>query len=61
MDPNITLEMIRHNAAMMQYDVDNGHADWDRMQEIVEQFQTLDSWLTNGGFLPRDWNTQTTA
>lgn len=56
MDPNITLEMIRHNAAMMQNDIDNGHADWDRMQELVEQIQTLDTWLTKGGFYPRDWS-----
>lgn len=55
MDPNLTLEMLRHNTAMMQADVDNGHADWDRMQEIVEQFQALDEWLTKDGFLPRDW------
>ena len=27
----------------------------DYVVEIAEQFQALDEWIINGGFLPKDW------
>ena len=59
MDPNEALLSIRRSvAAYLRMEVDNnteiGDQDWD-IDNIVENFQALDGWLTKGGFLPNDW------
>jgi hypothetical protein len=55
MDPNQTLDNIRALAR------DLGSVYWhtqyeELADELVEQVQHLDEWLTRGGFPPDDWN-----
>lgn len=53
MDPDANLEEQRElvkriNNALVTLDPDT----YERLAELVE---ALDQWLSNGGFLPRDW------
>lgn len=54
MDPNETLRLLRLTIKQMGVDTDPdiraAHAD-----EIAEYFAALDRWITEGGFLPREW------
>lgn len=54
MDPNETLDEIRDLVARM-----NGGLYAPAMlaasAEVAEKFAALDEWMSNGGFLPRDW------
>lgn len=52
MDPNETLKRLRKLAKRIgsmaePYD--------DDALELAELVDALDQWITNGGFLPRDW------
>lgn len=59
MDPNETLRLLR--LTIKQY-----HVDTDPFvraahgREIAEYFESLDEWISKGGFLPDAW-TRTTA
>jgi hypothetical protein len=54
MDPSETLRLLRLTIAQMQVDEDPGvlraHA-----AEVAEYFEALDTWLSDGGFLPQPW------
>lgn len=52
MDPNETLRRIRElvNRSEMQFFTIAEEA------ELRELWQSLDAWLTKGGFLPEDWS-----
>lgn len=55
MDPDETLRLIRLTIKQMKVD-DNvkiltAHAD-----ELIEYFEALDKWLTEGGFSPVEWS-----
>ena len=57
MDPNATLASIHsaiqdRNTAIQNEDSD---AEIDAMVDIIESFNALDVWITNGGFLPTAW------
>lgn len=55
MDPNVTLAYLRDAIA----DAMNPDHYTDRevaVEQIVEYFEDLDNWLTNGGFLPGAWS-----
>jgi hypothetical protein len=57
MDPNACLKEIRQiiaNAREMEEDGEDGDLlyDQDRFLDLVE---ALDSWISKGGFLPKDW------
>ena len=55
MDPNKCLEDIRKlitNAGTSE----NQREYFDCLDEVATLFQTLDVWLTQGGFKPDDWN-----
>lgn len=49
MDPNETLRQIREVIA------DPSPSGWD-IAATLYRMQQLDKWITNGGFLPSDWN-----
>lgn len=49
MDPNATLAIIRANVNAI---VNEEEGD---IIELSEAFEVLDHWLTQGGFLPTEW------
>lgn len=51
MDPNENLERQRRIVAGILSSV---QAD-DRAVELAELVEALDQWITNGGFLPKEW------
>jgi hypothetical protein len=62
MDPNATLENIR-DALKAMGDPD-GDASWYKdnarhIDTLIENVSTLDNWVSNGGALPKEWNTVT--
>lgn len=52
MDPNETLEELRHLMCAIQNDE---YIDTTTLFRIAEMFNNLDSWLCEGGFLPSAW------
>ena len=54
MDPNVTLAQIRELVSENEYR-DLYADETDRLVELV---QSLDQWISKGGFLPADWNKQ---
>jgi hypothetical protein len=70
MDPNETLRLIRSAvAASLQLadDYEKSGDDYpataedagnyiDQLDELAQQVEALDQWLTRGGFLPEAWN-----
>ncbi len=40
--------------------LDDGYDD-TCAQDLAEQFEALDQWLSNGGFLPSEWQPRTDA
>lgn len=58
MDPDYTLEEIRQALRDMG-EPDRG-AVWfkensNNILKVIEGFDSLDNWLSNGGYLPVDW------
>lgn len=53
MDPTETLKLLRR--AVSRYLATEDPTD---AQEIVEHFDALDAWLSQGGFPPWQWTTQ---
>jgi hypothetical protein len=49
MDPNETLAQLRRMSEEPRWLVNPIAAKY------IEHFEALDSWLSNGGFLPEDW------
>ncbi len=47
MDPNEALETLRE--AYLEAN------EYDQVGAVLETFNALDEWITNGGFLPDDW------
>lgn len=62
MDPNETLRRIRElsSTAIADDDRDCNISNSDA-RELAELFQSLDEWLTKGGFQPAAWSHFTTA
>jgi hypothetical protein len=56
MDPNTALSRLRFLTESILSQVEDGVADWDNMQEMAQQFEALDEWMSKGGFLPTDWH-----
>jgi len=53
-DPNIALDKLRElcrEALSLDFSRDGDEAACD----IAEKFEALDQWLSNGGFLPYEW------
>lgn len=53
MDPNKALEFIRAYAKAIV----EGSTDCDEC--LANTFLELDAWISNGGFLPEEWSTET--
>lgn len=53
MDPNETLRQLRHVVQLNNQD--NLITDDHTLDYVLERVQALDTWLTDGGFLPDDW------
>ncbi|QDK03518.1 hypothetical protein SEA_LUCYEDI_84 [Mycobacterium phage Lucyedi] len=51
MDPNQTLEDIR----LTLVDLERFGPCRDMVANLMDKVTALDEWLSNGGFLPRDW------
>ncbi|AHG23865.1 HNH endonuclease [Mycobacterium phage EagleEye] len=51
MDPNQTLEDIKLTLA----DLERVGPDRDMVANLMDKVTALDEWLSNGGFLPSDW------
>lgn len=49
MDPNAALTALRELLA------DHYHHGTTDLGLLVERFESLDEWLSNGGFLPEAW------
>jgi hypothetical protein len=57
MDPDACLAYIRSVAARMIADNDNQvELDTDDAISLAEHIRALDEWLSNGDFLPHDWD-----
>src|SRR5947199_7906771 len=56
MDPNHTLTHIRKTIAESTTAADCGNS-----HTVVELIEALDQWLSQGGFLPDDWQRNATA
>lgn len=54
MDPNETLRRIRE-IAQMDVRTWKARGHWTEVEELVEHFRALDSWLSSGGFFPDAW------
>jgi hypothetical protein len=52
MDPNETLRLIRE---LVQTDIHRDLSE-DESGELLELVNSLDQWITAGGFLPTAWN-----
>lgn len=53
MDPNATLEEMRAFVKKVLYSVDSAATDDET--RMAELFESLDEWITKGGFLPNAW------
>lgn len=56
MDPNAALAEIRE---LVKRENDDQDGSW--AIAAVERFEALDKWITDGGFLPADWQRGTNA
>jgi hypothetical protein len=52
MDPDECLRTIRE---IVQRITEDDHVESD-LHELADAFESLDLWLSKGGFLPDDWN-----
>jgi hypothetical protein len=53
MDPNATLREIR---AIVKGADEDGCLGSIEQARLVDLWEALDGWLSNGGFLPKDWS-----
>ncbi len=54
MDPNATLARLREISQWWN----EGDADASDLETAVELFETLDEWLSKGGYVPNDWKSE---
>lgn len=56
MDPNANLQEQRRLTAELQNEIDNlGRPDAVKVDRLLALVEALDTWITKGGFLPKDW------
>lgn len=56
MDPNMALKSIRKLARQIRDDLDvYGHAQPHEADRLAHLIESLDEWISHGGFLPLDW------
>lgn len=54
MDPDATLAQIR--ALIIQHQTSSEEMSTGDAADLVDLVDSLDEWLTKGGFLPTEWN-----
>jgi len=54
MDPNIALDKLREMCAEATQS-EEGELLGINIFDVTEAFEALDQWLSNGGFLPSEW------
>lgn len=57
MDVDQTLAALRQ--AVLDHDFTRTADAWDlemRLDQVLELFESLDGWLTKGGYLPKSWD-----
>jgi hypothetical protein len=60
MDPNTTLELIRH--LVTEYaKADSNDTEHDIGVEMADAIMALDNWICRGGLLPTAWQCQVEA
>lgn len=61
MDPNATLKRIRDLIGWYETSKDGDYASLQTMKEYADEMNqlvtSLDEWLSQGGFLPKQWKT----
>ena len=58
MDPNETLKELRLLVKQVHKDYedpDGNGVDQDDADRLATLIESLDAWISNGGFLPKDW------
>ncbi len=55
MDPNETLLTLRRLASWLSDGNGNEVTREEAGRELAEAFESLDTWLSRGGFLPDEW------
>jgi hypothetical protein len=58
MDPNATLDLMRKFATKIHteyQDIDGDGIDQDDAEYLASLIESLDRWLSRGGFLPKAW------
>lgn len=58
MDPDECLAQLRSQSADIQRQIDRGEFDYDTektVSRLLDLIDSLDGWLTKGGFLPNQW------
>ena len=56
-DPNIALDKLREYAASCLQEATGATGE---ALQMAEAFEALDQWLSNGGFLPYEWQPRDT-
>lgn len=57
MDPDEALRRLRASAAKVREEMSKGFGGdpMDDVSDMLNSFEALDVWLSNGGFIPREW------
>jgi hypothetical protein len=56
MDPNAVLKAIRDGIVNLSDLMEQGYAPYpEDVQVLLSQAEALDEWLSQGGYLPADW------
>lgn len=56
MDPNIALQAIRDGIMNLRDLMEQGYAPYPGdVLDLLGEAEALDEWLSNGGFVPKDW------
>ena len=55
MDPNVVLEQLRALIIQVQNAPPTSYWRESLVDETLDTFETLDTWLSSGGFVPTAW------
>jgi hypothetical protein len=55
MDPDKALENMRAAIAELPTQLLRSNDPYAAMADVIDAWETLDSWLSKGGYRPEDW------
>jgi len=55
MDPNQALADAREAYALVNRTEDDAEDHLQALEDLAEAFRALDEWISQGGFLPSEW------